>query len=100
MNTTWPPTHAAILPQGLGEDDLAYAARLRVEMARHGVSRHFVSGKVRNRLRHTIEGLERASHSGRRLEKGVLRDIGVGRNSPCPCGSGKKFKHCCIGEAV
>ena len=21
----------------------------------------------------------------------------VGRNSPCPCGSGKKYKHCCIG---
>ncbi|MDA4120156.1 MAG: SEC-C metal-binding domain-containing protein, partial [Thaumarchaeota archaeon] len=20
----------------------------------------------------------------------------VGRNSPCPCGSGKKFKHCCL----
>ena len=20
---------------------------------------------------------------------------GVGRNSPCPCGSGKKFKKCC-----
>ncbi|HHX20350.1 MAG TPA: hypothetical protein GX722_01040 [Clostridiales bacterium] len=19
----------------------------------------------------------------------------VGRNSPCPCGSGKKYKHCC-----
>ena len=19
----------------------------------------------------------------------------VGRNTPCPCGSGKKFKHCC-----
>ena len=19
----------------------------------------------------------------------------VGRNQPCPCGSGKKFKHCC-----
>lgn len=19
----------------------------------------------------------------------------VGRNDPCPCGSGKKFKHCC-----
>jgi uncharacterized protein YecA (UPF0149 family) len=19
----------------------------------------------------------------------------VGRNEPCPCGSGKKFKHCC-----
>ena len=20
----------------------------------------------------------------------------VGRNEPCPCGSGKKFKHCCF----
>jgi uncharacterized protein YecA (UPF0149 family) len=19
----------------------------------------------------------------------------VGRNNPCPCGSGKKYKHCC-----
>ncbi|UVK47827.1 SEC-C domain-containing protein [Mesorhizobium sp. AR07] len=23
-----------------------------------------------------------------------LRD--VGRNDPCPCGSGKKFKKCCL----
>ncbi len=22
----------------------------------------------------------------------------VGRNDPCPCGSGKKFKRCCAGE--
>ena len=22
---------------------------------------------------------------------------GVGRNDPCPCGSGKKFKSCCLG---
>ena len=21
----------------------------------------------------------------------------IGRNAPCPCGSGRKFKHCCIG---
>jgi uncharacterized protein YecA (UPF0149 family) len=21
---------------------------------------------------------------------------GVGRNDPCPCGSGKKFKRCCL----
>jgi len=24
---------------------------------------------------------------------------GVGRNAPCPCGSGKKFKKCCLGKA-
>jgi hypothetical protein len=23
---------------------------------------------------------------------------GVGRNDPCPCGSGKKFKNCCLGR--
>lgn len=24
----------------------------------------------------------------------------VGRNEPCPCGSGKKFKRCCIGKGI
>ncbi|MBJ94799.1 MAG: hypothetical protein CMP23_10060 [Rickettsiales bacterium] len=23
----------------------------------------------------------------------------VGRNDPCPCGSGKKYKRCCLGTA-
>jgi hypothetical protein len=23
----------------------------------------------------------------------------VGRNDTCPCGSGRKFKHCCIDKA-
>lgn len=23
----------------------------------------------------------------------------AGRNDPCPCGSGKKFKQCCLGKA-
>jgi hypothetical protein len=23
----------------------------------------------------------------------------VGRNAPCPCGSGKKYKHCCADKA-
>ncbi|MCI8514784.1 MAG: SEC-C domain-containing protein [Lachnospiraceae bacterium] len=25
----------------------------------------------------------------------VKKDKKVGRNDPCPCGSGKKYKHCC-----
>ena len=24
----------------------------------------------------------------------------VSRNAPCPCGSGKKYKHCCYGKGV
>ena len=26
----------------------------------------------------------------------VRRKVVVGRNDPCPCGSGKKYKHCCL----
>ncbi len=22
----------------------------------------------------------------------------IGRNDPCPCGSGKKYKHCCMNK--
>ena len=22
----------------------------------------------------------------------------IGRNEPCPCGSGKKYKHCCLNK--
>jgi hypothetical protein len=24
----------------------------------------------------------------------------IGRNEPCPCGSGKKYKHCCATKAA
>ena len=24
----------------------------------------------------------------------------IGRNDPCPCGSGKKYKKCCIGKGI
>jgi hypothetical protein len=25
---------------------------------------------------------------------------GISRNDPCPCGSGKKFKHCCLSKGI
>lgn len=42
----------------------------------------------------------------RRVEARGFRDAStsrrmapkIGRNDPCPCGSGKKYKHCCINE--
>ena len=36
---------------------------------------------------------ERAS---RRPVRQVRKEAGPGRNDPCPCGSGKKFKRCCL----
>ena len=33
----------------------------------------------------------------RRASSTVVRDgAQVGRNDPCPCGSGKKYKNCCL----
>ncbi len=29
------------------------------------------------------------------IEKTINKKVKVGRNEPCPCGSGKKYKHCC-----
>ena len=29
---------------------------------------------------------------------GIRRDPKIGRNDPCPCGSGKKYKKCCLGK--
>ncbi|MBR2452989.1 MAG: SEC-C domain-containing protein, partial [Clostridia bacterium] len=31
-------------------------------------------------------------------KKPVVKSEKVGRNDPCPCGSGKKYKHCCLGK--
>ena len=29
-----------------------------------------------------------------KMEDGKVKKVKVGRNDPCPCGSGKKYKHC------
>ncbi len=39
-----------------------------------------------------------ARHGGDELKQPVRKKVAgkkVGRNAPCPCGSGKKYKHCC-----
>ena len=36
----------------------------------------------------------------RKKESSVLLPTKVGRNAPCPCGSGKKYKKCCIDVSV
>ena len=36
-----------------------------------------------------------ATTDGSKARKPVRKGAKVGRNDPCPCGSGKKYKHCC-----
>ena len=41
---------------------------------------------------------ELAAHNNRRppfAMSGVIKKQKIGRNDPCPCGSGKKYKKCC-----
>ena len=30
----------------------------------------------------------------------IRRKQKIGRNKPCPCGSGYKFKKCCLGKGI
>lgn len=51
--------------------------------------------KSKQRYREVAEwpGQDR-SHGDEGIREAVQESGGVGRNDPCPCGSGKKFKHC------
>jgi uncharacterized protein len=43
----------------------------------------------------------RESYAGTTFTSESRRDVSrVGRNDPCPCGSGKKYKRCCGGATV
>jgi preprotein translocase subunit SecA len=44
-------------------------------------------------MRASGEGEDQVSQRGK-LQP-IVVDEKIGRNDPCPCGSGKKYKHCC-----
>ena len=77
-----------------GVRDRVYIAERLQEVCedsgRPGEARQF--GEQAKRLRH--EPL-RAAAKPAPPPADVARTVKVGRNAPCPCGSGKKFKKCC-----
>ena len=46
------------------------------------------------------DGEEDFSRPYEPMEPFVREKEKVGRNDPCPCGSGKKFKRCCMGKGI
>lgn len=45
----------------------------------------------------TMEDAATQAHYARERKHTIVRDYPkIGRNDPCPCGSGKKYKHCCL----
>ena len=45
---------------------------------------------------HTPEELMAMTGEGRVIPFNQVHKAKVGRNDPCPCGSGKKYKNCCL----
>ena len=41
---------------------------------------------------------ENLGGDGTVAKKPVRKVVKIGRNEPCPCGSGKKYKNCCLGK--
>ena len=50
-------------------------------------------------VQHEVDHLNGMRILDRAMELTIRRDKPkIGRNEPCPCGSGKKYKKCCIGK--
>ena len=47
-------------------------------------------------VQHEIDHLNGVICMDRKRETTIVKDKKVGRNEPCPCGSGKKYKRCCL----
>jgi len=46
---------------------------------------------------HRLLGAEESASSG--IDSRATPRAGPGRNSPCPCGSGRRYKRCCAAAA-
>ena len=46
-------------------------------------------------VQHEIDHLNGVVCMDRKVNTTIVKDKKIGRNEPCPCGSGKKYKKCC-----
>ncbi|GAA0498989.1 preprotein translocase subunit SecA [Salinibacillus aidingensis] len=63
------------------------------------VSRYIMKAQIRDNLQRqeVVKGTQAVSGGGEEKQKKrrpYVKSQAVGRNDPCPCGSGKKYKHC------
>ena len=49
-------------------------------------------------VQHEIDHLMGKTIHNRKIDTTYVADVKIGRNDKCPCGSGKKYKKCCIGK--
>jgi uncharacterized protein len=99
----WDEDMGAVLATLLFFSSRAMAERVVKESGKPGASLETFTAKLRDVF---PDALARYADMGRALWKTILEARGerrgptvaeprVGRNQPCPCGSGKKYKKCC-----
>lgn len=73
--------------------------RIQEEVARYVMKAHVESNLQRQKVAEGETALSSDGVSGRSRRPVRRKTEKIGRNEPCPCGSGKKYKHCC-GKSV
>lgn len=73
-----------------------------VERIQEEVTTYVMRAKVETNLQREKVAEGQAVNPEEPQERRPVRKQGrkVGRNEPCPCGSGKKYKHCCHGQTA
>ena len=67
-----------------------------IDELRRGVSKmNFPNLEMQISYLKELERIEREVGGKRKVPEAPAPKAKVGRNEPCPCGSGKKYKHCC-----
>ncbi len=84
-----------LIMRGEKQDEIVqYLMSLDVEFSNVNDQRDFfdnIAGIVENTRHFKFRG-----HKESELKtKTIVKEVKVGRNDPCPCGSGKKYKKCC-----
>lgn len=73
--------------------------KLRMEMVELVEAHRALGGSFDDALQAHVDVLRKAAFLDS-APRAPARSVKVGRNDPCPCGSGKKYKKCCIDKAT
>jgi preprotein translocase subunit SecA len=69
-----------------------------VESIEEDVAKYIMKAEIRSNLQREEvakgQAVNPKEEGGKAKRKPIRRKENVGRNAPCPCGSGKKYKHC------
>ena len=78
---------------GTAEEILAERNRIALEVISKGVEKDLAEIEREKETKQLVKEVvkEIRSNTGRT----IVSNPKVGRNQPCPCGSGEKFKKCC-----